>query len=347
MADTIHASQIYFRPVDLLRGERAERALHLGDALPLAGGPLAFQSIEILSRVEPPRVVRAIDIADRLEVLTGQRERVADLPYGEPAIMGILNVTPDSFSDGGELESDEALLARSRAMIDAGADILDIGGESTRPGSDLVGVEEELSRVIPAITTLSAEVDVPLSIDSRKPEVFAPACQAGATLINDVSALTHSDGSLDAALSSGNPIILMHAQGDPKTMQDDPNYDHVLLDVYDWLAARIDACVAAGLPRKKLIVDPGIGFGKTLEHNLRLLGGLSLFHGLGVPVLLGTSRKSFIHKMTGAPDAKSRLGGSLASAVWGASQGVQIVRVHDVFETAQAIAIDAGLGRYS
>lgn len=139
----------------------------------------------------------------------------------------------------------------------------------------------------------------------------------------------------------------MHAQGDPKTMQDDPSYGHVLLDVYDWLAERVEACESAGIPRSKLIVDPGIGFGKSLEHNLRLLGGLSLFHGLGVPVLLGTSRKSFIHKMASARDAKSRLGGSLATALWGVSQGVQIVRVHDVFETSQALTIDAGVARFS
>jgi dihydropteroate synthase len=230
-------------------------------------------------------------------------------------------------------------VARALELEAEGADILDIGGESTRPGAQPVEVEEEWGRVGPVIEALAGPVRARLSIDTRKPEIMRRAARAGVHLINDVSALSHDPGSLQAAAESGLPVVLMHAQGDPRTMQDKPTYADVALDVCDYLAARIAACEAAGIPRSRLIVDPGIGFGKTLAHNLALLSSLSLLHGLGCAVLLGASRKSFIGRLTGAADPDDRLPGSIAAALMGAAQGVQILRVHDVAATRQALAL--------
>jgi dihydropteroate synthase len=255
--------------------------------------------------------------------------------------MGIVNVTPNSFSDGGRYLDSGAAIAHALQLESEGADILDIGGESTRPGAQQVDTEEECRRVLPVIAAIASRARIPVSIDTRKAGVMLRAADAGARIINDVSALTHDPGSLAAAAKTGLPVILMHAQGDPRTMQDDPRYDDVVLDVYDWLEARIAVCEQAGIPRERLIVDPGIGFGKTLAHNLSLLAGLSTFHGLGCPVLLGASRKTFIGKLLGVPPGE-RLPGSLAAALIGADQGVQIVRVHDVAATRQALAVWAG-----
>jgi dihydropteroate synthase len=201
-----------------------------------------------------------------------------------------------------------------------------------------VDLDEELRRVLPVLEGLSSRLRVPLSIDTRKAEVMRRAAAAGARLINDVSALAHDPRSLEVAGETGLPVVLMHAQGDPRTMQVNPTYDDVVLDVYDWLAGRIDACERAGIPRCRLIVDPGIGFGKTLAHNLALIGALSIYHGLGCPILLGASRKSFIARLAPTP-GDDRLGGSIAAALAGAAQGVQILRVHDVAATRQAVTV--------
>ena len=247
----------------------------------------------------------------------------------------------DSFSDGGRHLAPDAAIAHALQLEAEGADILDIGGESTRPGANPVDLEEEWRRVRPVIDALAKRARVPLSIDTRNADVMRRAAQAGARLINDVSALTHDPNSVGVAAETGLPVVLMHAQGAPRTMQHHPRYADVVLDVYDMLKARIEDCERAGIPRERLIVDPGIGFGKTLAHNLSLLGALSLFHGLGCAVMLGASRKSFIGKLTGA-DAGSRLPGSLAAALLGAAQGVQILRVHDVAATRQALAVWEG-----
>ncbi len=223
--------------------------------------------------------------------------------------MGIVNVTPDSFLRWRALRVADAAIAHALQLAADGADILDIGGESTRPGAQAITVDEELRRVIPVIEGLAGKTTALISIDTRKAEVMRRALAAGAHIINDVAALTYEPACMDVAAASGAPVILMHAQGDPRTMQTAPHYDDCLLDVYDWLAARIDACTAAGIDRARLIVDPGIGFGKTLDHNLELLAGLSVFHGLGVPVLLGASRKSFIGTLTGIKVASERAGG--------------------------------------
>ncbi len=278
-------------------------------------------------------------LAHIVEQLTGERTPAAGLTFDRPRIMGIVNVTPDSFSDGNLFVHSQDAIAHALALEQAGADIIDIGGESTRPGAEPVPLELELARVMPVIEGLVGRARASLSIDTRKAEVMRRAAVAGVHLINDVSALTHDPQSLRVATDVGLPVVLMHAQGDPRTMQTSPQYDSVLLDVYDWLEARVDVCVRAGIGRERLFVDPGIGFGKTAAHNYALIAGASLFHGLGCGILLGASRKSFIGALTEATDPAARMPGSVAAALAGAMQGVQILRVHDVAETRQALSV--------
>lgn len=323
----------------------AEHAVDRGDALPLAGGLCAFTHVEILHRSAAPKTLTAGSWAARPEYfldfdrITSPRAAIAGMDFSRPRIMGVLNVTPDSFSDGGQFEDLDGAILKASAMAGDGADIWDVGGESTRPGSDRVGIEQELDRVLPIIRVLKEFERLPISIDSRKPDVFTKGVRAGASIINDVSALTYSPESMARAAELGRPVVLMHAQGDPKVMQNNPAYNDVVLDVFDYLEERVAACEAAGLDRSKLIVDPGIGFGKTVAHNLKLLRSLSIFHGLGCAVLLGASRKSFIEHATGPAAEVNRLGGSLSAVLFGALSGVQIFRVHDVQETAQALRL--------
>ena len=262
--------------------------------------------------------------------------------FTPPALMGIVNVTPDSFSDGGVFATPGDAIAHGLRLAEEGAAILDIGGESTRPGSEGVSEEQELARVIPVIEVLAA-AGHRVSIDTRKAAVMREAVRAGASLINDVSALGYDEQSLSAAAELGVPVVLMHAQGDPKTMQRDPVYDDAALDVFDWLKARIDAGERAGIPRHRLIADPGIGFGKTLRHNLEILQQLTLFHGLGVALMIGLSRKSFMSRLTGEKAASRRVMGSLGGAVHAALNGAHIIRVHDVEATRQALAVALGI----
>ena len=277
--------------------------------------------------------------SDVLGHLTEPRPRLAGLSLDRPRIMGIVNVTPDSFSDGGQHMKSRAAIEHALRLAEDGADILDIGGESTRPGSDAVALEEELARVIPVIEGLRGKTDRLISIDTRKAEVMRQAAAAGADILNDVSALTHDPEALRVASETGLPVMLMHAQGDPKTMNEDPRYKDVVLDVFDFLEQRIRACEAAGIPKAKIVADPGIGFGKHLHHNVAVMAGLPLYHGLGVPVLLGASRKKMIGQLCNADDPKDRLPGSLACAIAGVQAGVQIFRVHDVKETRQALEV--------
>jgi dihydropteroate synthase len=315
------------------------------DGLPLAGGPLRFARVEILSRHAPPRVVAADTLDDAVLVpLTALRAPVAGLPGDRTAVMGILNVTPDSFSDGGRNAAPEIALAAARAMVAAGADIVDIGAESTRPRAPLVDLATESARLAAVLPGLDG---INWSIDTRKAAIMEQALAAGAALVNDVSALGHDPAALALVAARGCPVVLMHAQGTPDVMQVAPAYENALLDVFDWLAARIATCEAAGIARHRIIADPGIGFGKDLSHNLALLRGLSLFHGLGVPLLLGASRKQLIPRIAAPEGANgiadvppdARLPGSLALALHAAAQGVQLVRVHDVPETVQALAV--------
>ena len=263
------------------------------------------------------------------------------LALDRPRIMGIVNVTPDSFADGGAHASTTAAVEHAMKLAGQGADLLDIGGESTRPGATVVSLQEELDRVIPVIERLVAATPLPLSIDTSRPEVMRAAVAAGAGLINDVMALRR-DGAIEAAASLGVPVCLMHMQGEPGTMQDDPRYDDVVADVHGFLTQRLFACEMAGIERKKLLVDPGFGFGKTLEHNLRLLRQLSRFVEMGVPVLAGLSRKGMIGSLIGRT-LDERIVGSAVAALIAVQNGAAIVRVHDVAATVDALAVWAGV----
>jgi dihydropteroate synthase len=348
-------ARLYLRPVGRLASPAAAGGCAPG--LAVAGrDDLVFAAAEIIERrgdtvrrrlASAAEAVQSADagLAALLQRLGAPRAPLAGLVLDRPRIMGIVNVTPDSFSDGGRWAEPEAAVAHALRLEAEGADILDIGGESTRPGAEPVTLDEELRRVLPVIEALAGRVRAPISIDTRNAEVMRRAVDAGARVINDVAALAHDPDSLRVAAASGLPVVLMHAQGDPRTMQLDPSYDDVVLDVHDWLEARIAVCEAAGIPRTRLVVDPGIGFGKTLAHNLALISSLGIFHGLGCPILLGASRKSFIGRLAGGAAAAERLPGSLAAALLGAAQGAQILRVHDVAATRQALAVwEAALG---
>ncbi len=268
---------------------------------------------------------------------------IAGVPMDRPQVMGILNVTPDSFSDGGDhLAVDVAVQAGLRMQAE-GAAFIDIGGESTRPGAAEVPEVEEIARVVPVIKALRAQSDVAISIDTRKAAVAQAAIDAGASFVNDVSAFRFDPDLADIVARAQVPVCLMHSIGTPETMQDQAHYRDVVKEVYDHLAERIAVAEAAGIARALIVVDPGIGFGKTLDHNLALIRGLARFRGLGCPVLLGASRKRFIGTLGGAAEAKDRLGGSIAVALEGVRQGVQILRVHDTFATKQAIDLQLAM----
>ncbi len=346
--------EIYVRPIGFYAARAGEAAEEVWGGFTLAGGPLDFAAVEVIERngADVERRVagigeflerdwgrRALKAADMFELIRQPRPRLVGLDLSSPRIMGIVNVTPDSFSDGGRLGDAQAAIDHALRLEDEGADILDIGGESTRPGSDAVDLDEERRRIMPVIEGLSGRVEALISVDTRKAHMMRDAVSAGADIVNDVSALTYDGESLETVAALGMPVVLMHALGDPKTMQDNPVYDDVQLDVFDYLEARIDAAVRAGVARQKIIVDPGIGFGKTLEHNLDLIRGLSLLHGLGVPVLFGASRKRFIGTLTGVEDADGRVLGSVGAALAAVAQGAQIVRVHDVKATREALQV--------
>jgi len=260
--------------------------------------------------------------------------------------MGVLNVTPDSFSDGGRFLGPDAALAQAKALIAAGADMIDIGGESTRPGAEPVSEAEEIARVVPVVAALAREARTTLSIDTMKPAVARAAVAAGATMWNDVTALRHADDSLATAAALGCEVVLMHMRGEPRTMQASPRYDDVVAEVAGFLEGRAAAAMQAGVARDRIWLDPGIGFGKTKGHNLALIANLERLTALGFPVLLGASRKSFLGRIDGtAAAADDRLGGSLAVALAVARAGVRAVRVHDVRETVQALAVQAAVAQ--
>jgi dihydropteroate synthase len=350
---------IYLQPTAIFWDRSGSRAVDEAEVpewrgLPLAGGRMSFAALDVLTRGSPETKRRtvvlgdafsgdwgreALAAADILQELSEPRARLAGMSLERPRIMGIINVTPDSFSDGGHYATIKDAIEHGLRLVKEGADILDIGGESTRPNADFVAVDEEMRRVIPVVEGLRARTDAVISVDTRKSEVMRRAAAAGADILNDVSAFTHDPNALTVAAETGLPIVVMHAQGDPKTMNDNPRYDDVVLDVFDYLEGRIQACIAAGVPKAKIVVDPGIGFGKHLHHNVAVMAGLSLYHGLGVPILLGASRKKMIGQLCNVDDAQDRLPGSLACAIAGVAAGVQILRVHDVKETKQAVEV--------
>lgn len=324
-------------PGGLLCGAEATTGIAAGAALPLAGGWAAFSTIRARPDARPTPVASLMDRSP-LAPLTGLRPPFAGLMLDRPLVAGILNVTPDSFSDGGLAYGTEAAIAQGRRLIAEGADILDIGGESTRPGADDVSAAEQIDRVLPVIEAL-ASAGVPLSVDTRSARVMAAAIAAGAAIVNDVSALTHDPDALGVVAASGASVILMHSRGTPRTMLGQSGYEDVLTEVYAALEDRVRACLNAGIPRGRIAVDPGIGFAKTGEQNLVLLRDMAALHGLGCAVMVGASRKRFIGTITAVPEPAARLAGSLAVALHMAAQGVQILRVHDVAETRRALAL--------
>ncbi len=343
------SSNVYVQPTGLVYGTDASSGIAEGWAGSLACARIGYTTCKILEGTPGCTAGRVLSYREFAAISDGSlrtiRERIEAprmLPEwcasAGPTIMGVINVTPDSFSDGGLFADHEAAIQQGRALHAAGAHVLDVGGESTRPGSDAISADEECRRILPVIEALNDPTTV-LSVDTRKADVMTAAVQAGASVINDVSALSFDDDSLEVAAKLKLPVILMHALGDPKTMQDDPQYDDVLLEVYDYLEERVEACEAAGIAREMIMVDPGIGFGKTGDHNLVLIHGATIYHGLGVRVLYGVSRKRFIGTISGQSDAAKRVSGSISAALAAIARGVQTVRVHDVAETLQATSV--------
>jgi dihydropteroate synthase len=272
-----------------------------------------------------------------------QPRRFAGLPLDQPRLMGIVNVTPDSFSDGGETADTEAAVARGLAMAAAGADIVDVGGESSRPGALPVAPEVEQARVIPVVARLAAS-GVRVSVDTRRATVMAAALAAGASIVNDITALTGDPEALPLVARSGASVVLMHMQGEPRTMQQDPRYGDVVGEVRDWLADRVAACRAAGIGAGRIAIDPGIGFGKTVDHNIAILAGLSRLVDVGDAILIGVSRKSFIARLGVDAPPDGRLPGSIAAGLAAIAEGADVLRVHDVAPTRQAVAVFRAIG---
>ena len=359
-------ASVYLRPIALVPGPHSEH----GAAIRLAGGMAYASRFAVILR-EGGKVVERLlagtdtidaviaglpaDLAAEAQAQWADLQRVhAPLQLGErtvrldqPQVVGILNVTPDSFSDGGEfLEDAEVGRAHAAAMLEAGAAMVDIGGESTRPGAPAVWEGDELKRVVPAVEYCAA-MGAAISVDTRRPAVMEAALSAGASMINDVSALRHDPRSMEFVARHGCPVVLMHAPGEGDDLHHNPAYDagyaSVVLDVFDWLRARRDAALAAGIAREAIVLDPGIGFGKTVADNLALMNALPLFHALGQPLMLGVSRKRMIGALSNEAPAHERLGGSVALAFKGMEAGVQLLRVHDVAPTVQARNVWRGL----
>lgn len=347
--------RLYVRPMGLLPAGLPNAT----PAAPLAGGRFAFTLVDLTVRdgaritarttlplAESRTWAAGYGLAEaldhRMALLTRPRAPFGGVDIRRPAVMGIVNVTPDSFSDGGDFFGTDAAIAHGEALVEAGADILDVGGESTRPGAAAVTEEEEQARILPVIRHFAAR-GVAVSVDTRHAGVMAAALEAGARIINDISGLAGDPASLDVVARAGAPVVVMHMQGEPGTMQDDPRYDDAALDVFDWLEDRVAACLAGGVPLDRIAVDPGIGFGKTVAHNLEILQATTLYHGFGCPLLIGLSRKRFIAGLSRQEPPKERLPGSLIAGFETVSQGAQILRVHDVAATVQARAVWDGL----
>jgi len=331
---------------------------HDGKVARLAGGLNWFASVELIvvegnertaSELVPVEGVENRfdnDMAAQWQALTAPRpalrlgERTVRLD--QPQVMGIVNATPDSFSDGGQFANAAEAAEAGARMASEGAAIIDVGGESTRPGARSIWEGDEIERIVPVIRQLSAG-GAAVSVDTRKADVMTPAVEAGARMINDVSALTYDARSGEVAAAANVPIVLMHHRGAPEVMQEDPRYDDVIVEVYLWLEERIAAALDAGVARENILVDPGFGFGKNVGHNLELMNGLALFHSLGCPLVIGASRKRTIGALSGEAPVERRVAGSIAFAMKAAEQGAQLIRVHDVFETVQALKVWRGL----
>jgi dihydropteroate synthase len=355
--EDLDADHLWLQPLGILSGRVAADAVAAGLARPLAGTGLAFALAAAMGLSPDRRLASAAASIGEFEAwiataggrfaprglkqlaaLSAPRPEWAGFALDRPLVMGVVNVTPDSFFDGGRWFDPGLAIAHGCALRDAGADIIDVGGESTRPGAAPLPPDEESGRVEPVVRAL-ARLGAIVSIDTRHRAVMERAFDAGAQIVNDVSALTHDPGSLAFVASRRAPVVLMHMRGEPGTMQRDPVYVSALVEVLEYLEARIAACAAAGLPRDRIVVDPGIGFGKLVPHNLELLAGIGAFHALGCGVMLGISRKSMIARLSRGELSEARLSGSLSAALFTVQQGVQILRVHDVAETRQALAV--------
>ena len=350
------------RPVGIIQGDLAAECRRDGSALPLAGGTLAFTACELFLAGDDAVAIHfatlndligwagqhgaatARAVSDRLERLSRPRPDFAGLALDRPRLVGVVNVTPDSFSDGGDFLDVGAAIAQGENLAAAGADILDIGGESTRPGSDPTSCETELARVLPVIDGL-AGCGVALSIDTRRGAVMEAALERGVSVVNDISALGDDPESAGVVARHDASVVLMHMKGRPRDMQTEPHYGHAPYEILQYFKDRVRFCEQAGISRDRIAIDPGIGFGKNDDHNLKILTEVAILHGLGCAVAIGASLKSFIGRVADVDDAKSRLAGSLAAAALAAGQGTQLFRVHDAAQTRQALKIlDAAFG---
>jgi dihydropteroate synthase len=344
---------IYIRPTNIVFGQKANYFIQAGTAKSLCGlEDVGFLSVEILKRksdgntveeysvLELERLDFKDEIQSDLNKITSKRNNIFNLNYKNPILMGVLNVTPDSFSDGGKYNTTFRALDHVKNMIDFGAHIIDVGGESTRPGAKSVSDQDEIVRVSETIQSIKKKFPNQLiSLDTRKSKVMQHGISIGVDMLNDVSALDFDQLSYQVVKDSGKPIILNHSQGIPENMQNNPTYDNVLLDIFDYFENKIKFLKDNGIKDEQIIIDPGIGFGKTLEHNLEIISKISIFHSLGYPIMVGPSRKSFIGKIMGEKDNPQRLGGTIASVLYSYLQGIQLFRVHDIQETNEALKV--------
>ena len=344
---------IYIRPTNIVFGQKANHFIQAGTAKSLCGlEDIGFLSVEILKRKSDGNTVEEysvlelerLDFKDKIQSdlnkITSKRNNIFNLNFKNPILMGVLNVTPDSFSDGGKYNTTFRALDHVKNMIDFGAHIIDVGGESTRPGAKSVSDQDEIVRVSETIQSIKKKYPNQLiSLDTRKSKVMQHGISIGVDMLNDVSALDFDQLSYQVVKDSGKPIILNHSQGIPENMQNNPTYDNVLLDIFDYFENKIKFLNDNGIKDEQIIIDPGIGFGKTLEHNLEIISKISIFHSLGYPIMVGPSRKSFIGKIMGEKDNPQRLGGTIASVLYSYLQGIQLFRVHDIQETSEALKV--------
>ena len=344
---------IYIRPTNIVFGQKANYFIQAGTAKSLCGlEDVGFLSVEILKRKSDGNTVEEysvlelerLDFKDKIQSdlnkITSKRNNIFNLNYKNPILIGVLNVTPDSFSDGGKYNTTFRALDHVKNMIDFGAHIIDVGGESTRPGAKSVSDQDEIVRVSETIQSIKKKYPNQLiSLDTRKSKVMQHGISIGVDMLNDVSALDFDQLSYQVVKDSGKPIILNHSQGIPENMQNNPTYDNVLLDIFDYFENKIKFLKDNGIKDEQIIIDPGIGFGKTLEHNLEIISKISIFHSLGYPIMVGPSRKSFIGKIMGEKDNPQRLGGTIASVLYSYLQGIQLFRVHDIQETNEALKV--------
>jgi len=346
----------YTRPCNFYYGNYAKKLIKEQKALNLAGNPnIAFDQLEIFHREKkgaihsntyPVSKIKALDkemlsvVKVDLKKITSKRKNICGIKFEKPQIMGVLNITPDSFSDGGLFFDESKAYDQANLMIKNGATIIDVGGESTRPGSKVVNEKDEWDRIKNIIIKIKKNFpNMPLSLDTRKSYTMKKGIEHGVSIVNDVSGLNFDEKSFDVINSKNIPFILHHMQGTPDTMQENPKYEDALLDIYDFFEAKISSCVNKNYKKELIVIDPGIGFGKNLEHNLRIMSKISTFHSLGCSILIGTSRKKFIEHIVTKFDTPDRTGGTLASVLYGLLQGVQLFRVHNVSEINQGILV--------